>query len=574
VPYLPQYNPPRQKTPRPTGDPLEIDLVFNVRSCGTCAFFWPDDPGQQPYGPYPAFDLDLSQPIPPDPASGSPASFPWIKSTTRPECFPDPGILHGCRKAPVMTLGINPNLTAFAPGQAGGSWAYPSFASDGGGDEWAKYAYYYRYRTVYQERFDLGFVQRFLLPEPRVVAPRPGQVVSADRPTSSPSFDLKLRYDGDLTDTVIPLQDELGKPRWVVLFDPHTPNNHFAAGDVVAGQLDVPPGQPVAVHREQQGYYERFMPVLEGFQALLRAQGHPNAQLRMGEDVCQLDMVACASPHWNPGFLGGTDESEQTIITDCVAKNAWAMKQLVQTQPAVLYLVSEVSYGMFRASFGALIERDPPLSDNPADGVYTLLAETTDRAHPCTFRFDTTIDGRPYSLRTRLVVTPHFSYSTNFMLQFRLSPERWQALQTSDPACAQFLKSDKRLIYQPSLQATDYAAFLVQEDVAGVFSDLESKYPASAAELTASFYDPNRMMGDVLADLYGQGELAYGPVGAGPLEALARTAGACRFCVNDRWHFPQGCPYGKPDEPSPPAGFLEKVAAALVTAGPVRTAAS
>ena len=127
-----------------------------------------------------------------------------------------------------MTIGINPNLTAFAPGVTGTSWCYPHFASDDGTDEWTKYAFYYRYRSVFQERFDFDFVKKYLLPEPRVIAPRAGSVVSADRTSSAPAFTLKVRYDGDLSDTEIPLSHDLGTPRWVILFDPHPPKNRFA----------------------------------------------------------------------------------------------------------------------------------------------------------------------------------------------------------------------------------------------------------------------------------------------------------------------------------------------------------
>src|SRR5207237_5615802 len=63
-PVTASYNPPHQKTPRPTNEPLEIDLVFNVIACGTCEFFWPDDPSKQPYGPYPSFDMSLDPPPP------------------------------------------------------------------------------------------------------------------------------------------------------------------------------------------------------------------------------------------------------------------------------------------------------------------------------------------------------------------------------------------------------------------------------------------------------------------------------------------------------------------------------
>jgi hypothetical protein len=45
-------------------------------------------------------------------------------------------------------------------------------------------------------------------------------------------------------------------------------------------------------------------------------------------DVCQLDMVACASPHWNPGFRGGSPQDVAAIAENCVAKNAWASRSL------------------------------------------------------------------------------------------------------------------------------------------------------------------------------------------------------------------------------------------------------
>lgn len=560
------YHPPRRKLPQPTGAPLEIDLVFNVRPCGTCSFFWPDDPAQQPYGPYPAFDLSVNEPAEatPDPSA---FSYPWLVEKTRPESFPDPEIMDGCRKAPIMTIGINPNLTAFAPGRTGASWCYPSFYSDDGTDEWTKYAWYYRYRSVYQECFDLDFIKQFLLTDGQIVAPKSGIFVSALRTSDSPSFEIKVRYDGDGQDTVIPLVGELGAPQWVVLFDAH--ESRFQQGDVIAARLEVPAGETTQIYREQVGYYEQFVPVLNGFDAYLREQGFTGAPLQMGEDVGQLDMVACASPHWNPAYLGGTKESVLTIINNCVMQNAWAMRQMVQTRPAVLYLVGESSFNMFNAAFGALIQRDPPLSRRPADGAFTLLWETTDASHPCYFQYSTTIDGTSYDLKTRLVLTPHFSYSTNFLPQFRLSPQQWKDLQTQSPDCAGFLQKDPRLTYVPPSEEGAYVAFLIQNtaDVQVVLTEIERRCPTVVSELKACFYDAHQMMGSVLVDLYGKGVLAFGPAGSTPREVLTRTEGSCHFCVNQFWQFPLGCPYGKIDEQPPPAGFLEKVTAEIVSAG-------
>ena len=163
------YDPPRQRKPAASTDPLEVELVFNVRVCGTCRFFWPTKSSEQPYGPYPAYDFVDNTPALATSANNA-VSFPWLKGTTRPPAFPDAEVMDGCRKAPIMTIGINPNLTAFLPGQMGASWCYPSFASTGGTDSWTKYAYYYRYRSVYQERFDLAFAKGFMSPLGRILA--------------------------------------------------------------------------------------------------------------------------------------------------------------------------------------------------------------------------------------------------------------------------------------------------------------------------------------------------------------------------------------------------------------------
>jgi hypothetical protein len=278
-------------------------------------------------------------------------------------------------------------------------------------------------------------------------------------------------------------------------------------------------------------------------------------------------MVACASPHWNPGFLGGTNESEQTIVDNCVGRNAWAMKQLVQTRPAILYLVGEATWNMFNRSFGGLVERDVSLSVEPADNAFTLLRETCDPSHPAFFKLAATVGGIPYELTTRVVITPHFSYVTNFQPQIRLAPADWQAIQQNDTACAQLLQSDPRIVFVPGVQPDDYAAFLIHSDAEALLAELDAQCPASAALLRAGFYDPHPMMAGVLSELYANGQLTYGTVDAGPLEALTRTEGPCRFCVNDRWQFPEGCPYGKPAEQPLPVGYLESVAAAAVASG-------
>ena len=137
----------------------------------------------------------------------------------------------------------------------------------------------------------------------------------------------------------------------------------FAAGDVIAAPLSVPAGRTVEVYDQQVGYYERIVPILDLFCGYLKASGHADATLRVGEDVCQLDMVACASPHIGARrWLAGLKESEQTVMSNCVSQNAWAIKQLIQSRPAVLLLIGE-GYTMFRDAFGRRITAAQPLPD-------------------------------------------------------------------------------------------------------------------------------------------------------------------------------------------------------------------
>src|SRR5258708_473604 len=155
------YAPPRSTNAGSPDDPLEVKLAYQVRTCGTCDFFWPKEKSKQPYGPYTSYDFDVNAPYTAAYTPGS-AYSPWALGRTRPPAFPEAEVIDGCRKAPIMTIGINPNLTAFSPGQNGAAWAYPSFGPGDGSDGWAKYAWYYRYRAVYEERLQLGLKRAFI----------------------------------------------------------------------------------------------------------------------------------------------------------------------------------------------------------------------------------------------------------------------------------------------------------------------------------------------------------------------------------------------------------------------------
>ena len=559
-----QYNPIRGSENK-SEYPIEIDLVYNVRSCGTCTFFWPEDVDQQPYGPFPSYDFNENTPAGNQPDNDKVTNFPWLKGTSVEEAFPNGEVMDGCRKAPIMTIGINPNLTAFAPGQQGTSWVYPNFTSDNGTDAYVKYAYYYRYRSVFQEHLNFDIIKDFILPDGQIIAERDGTVVAAERTSESPNYKIKVLYDGDHEPRTIHLNRDLGTPRYVLMFNHFSPDNAFKKGDIIAGRLNIPAGHELEIYHGAIGYYEQFVPVLSYFESFLKGRGCDDPQLKIGEDVCQLDMVACASPHWNEKYMG---DQLETVVNNCVSKNAWAMKQFVQTKPVVLFLVGEASYNMFNGAFSKLLKRKKPLSARPEDGAFTLFRETVDPDDPLHFEFSTTIDGAPYSIKTQIIAAPHFSYDTNYLPQFRMSEEDWETFKSEFSECYDYLSGDHGYInIVPPKQKGYFLAVQIIKDLAGVMHELEHKYAAALSFLTKFYYNPHKQMAEILERLYDDNKLAYtnSPSGNGGL--LDRTEGSCQFCVNSLWSFPQGCPYDKNKEQPPKEGFLQEVAKQIVAAG-------
>lgn len=108
--------------------------------------------------------------------------------------------------------------------------------------------------------------------------------------------------------------------------------------------------------------------VSQGSAAFLKQQGHADANLRVGEDVGRIDMIACATPHLGAPWLGGSSQCVNDDMSNCVRKNACALKQLEQ------------------AACHSLLGRPVPLPEIPEDGPYTLLRITTEEECRCSFR--------------------------------------------------------------------------------------------------------------------------------------------------------------------------------------------
>lgn len=513
--------------------PLEVQLVEGVKTCRACDWFWK---GTLPYGPYPSFDWTTD--FPPEavrnekqPAGFTPAQ-PWLSAKLAGAAMPDPGVMHGCRKAPIMTIGINPNLTAWFPYTTSAPWIYPQLATN------ARYAYYYRHFTLYQESLSLDFVRAHLHPEHRLVAKRPGYVTASSRENSHNYAQLAVRYQGDVQDTIEEIAWK-GEERWVIVQPggyADKPESWFKAGDVLAGQFDAPMDGVAEIYENAAGYYQRMVPVLERFKKLTNLEG---ANLTIGEDVAQHDMVACASPGWQSKF----DMPMDRIAAHCVTEKGWMVAQFVQTQPAVVILVSTSALAMFRSVFG------PFMTMSGEGDVYQLLQET------CRRPTYVTIEIGAVKFKSRLIVSPHFSYPDGFTPGARLSDAAWRAFSADHRGDALALTTSRRVSPDPANAEGPFLVALAKDDPLRAHLSISGQ-----AVLDGYHVDPFEAMAQAMADEYKAGTISFDA----KTGRLSRTAGPCRFCVNSQWAFPEGCAYGKPDEPDLPAGLLQSTVDAIL----------
>src|SRR6187455_3281870 len=118
--------------------PTEVELVFEVMPCNAqrvaqsplakphpCAYF-------RKWGTYHSYDYQ---------ADGAPPAHniqQRLQYLGRASLVPE--LLSGCRKAPILSVGINPNLPGWWPGTRGS--LNPLF------DDYKQFAHYFRYRST------------------------------------------------------------------------------------------------------------------------------------------------------------------------------------------------------------------------------------------------------------------------------------------------------------------------------------------------------------------------------------------------------------------------------------------
>lgn len=484
----------------------EVDIVGDIIGCRACKWFWDN----LPYGPYPAYDFGDQFPTKIREEAGEQATL-CCTSAGLQQVMPVP--LSGCRKAPIMTIGINPNLTAFWPGVKSGSWCYPFLRDD------AQYAYYYRHHRLCQESMPEDFIAQNVSDKGQVIAKDAGYIKRAQRPLTGRRMTLTIQYEelGETEETF-----EWGPDRhFVMLYDRQWKSGRqFEKGQAIAGLVDLPNAGEVEVSRNQVGYYLRFVPILENFASFLRSQGIAPS-LEIGEDVSQLDMVACASPGWSDKYE--IDKNE--VVSNCVQNKGWVTKQLAHARPQLIVFSGRSAFEMFASLYG---EHVTPALDTDGD-VYGLLSKTVRIPHYLDIQGE--VNGLPVSVCARIVISPHFSYDDNFVPHSRFSEERWEKFQAECPEAFQELTSKRKI---GKKNRDGFTGVL-----ASGLGDFQVRHREAMSCIMRHFYEPSSLIADVLKQEFVLGNLEAGN-GSGK---LARTEGTCRFCVNDKWKFPEGCPY-------------------------------
>lgn len=511
----------------------EVELVDAVKECRDCQWFWGATP---PYGPFPSHDWRETYPVEirngPQPSNPNTDPILWAKVELTGQKLVEPAVLKGCRKAPIMTVGINPNMTAYFAGSKAAQWSYPWFS------ESATYAYYYRYASIYQESFSLDTIKEAAIDGTQIMAPINGTVV-VSRSSSHRwmQFAFFNEQDKDNPEMVIERAWQPDERLVVVIFNKRKestespfaesiasakPKNHIDVkqGELVALQIAPTAQSDVDLYANRTGYYERFLEPLGRFNNYLKAD-FPNINLAMGEDVSMHDLVGCASPGWSAGY----DIPRERIAHNCVDKNQYLMDQVKQSRPKLIIVVSDSSLKMLNEGVkaaGGVIELDFEGVD-----IYTLLEETTKRVHNLKLPL-----ANGETIVSRIITTPHFSYPDNFKDQSRFTDDAWALFSEQFPEIVKLLDKEERL---NSLAGSGYVSVHIKTD-----DDLKDEITHAAWRVLMDYhFQPYELMFEALLDQHEREPFITDKSAA----HLGRDPANCFFCDNKQWQFPGGCDY-------------------------------
>lgn len=341
-----------------------LALAQKIHACRDCQCFWPlrtaptADHTQSPLQPFGRFGpVPVYTAWPPHTAPAPSADTPT--QVTLQAGAASPALLKGCRKAPAMLVGINPNLKNFASGlrdmpppqaEASPSDRYQDM-DDGirtvhpAGDGVRSYMAHHRHLDTqkvlmqikaddFEQCLDPHTTRRWLVtttePKPATTPTSARLALGGQRNGAERNATLSWRAEhGPVTPTPVLSSNPSWKEdeSFVLL------RRRAKVGQTVAGYLTPQSlrNQTVSVAYAKDGFYTHLAALAQGM------GGVP------GEDLGLLDMAACASARWSES--AGVDKGE--VIGNCVKKNNFAWAQLLQSRPRVLFFSGKEAWNMF-----------------------------------------------------------------------------------------------------------------------------------------------------------------------------------------------------------------------------------
>jgi hypothetical protein len=263
--------------------PTEVELVYEVMPCQAlrtaqepkgevhpCTYF-------RKWGTYHSYDYTIE---------GAPAEPGIVQNSVYVGRAPlVPEVLSGCRKAPIMALGINPNIPAWWPTTRRA--VFPLF------DDYRQYAHYFRYRAVDKLELSEADYARF-----------------GGGPQDTPFSDFELTVPADASGL---------RP---ITLEP----------------------QPQKMYETYQGLLDSLAQAM-GWPDHELAVGE---DLSYGNMVASpsAKWTTVADPH-DPMLPPMTDAERDGIVAECFDKRRYFLRQLFQSLPSVLLVFSQATANAF-----------------------------------------------------------------------------------------------------------------------------------------------------------------------------------------------------------------------------------
>lgn len=383
----------------------EVELVRAVHACRQCGWLW-DTP--RLYGPFPQCG---SKTLPDQKAQSQSTGVSAFD-------LPAPAVLRGCRKAPVMFVGINPNLTGYftlprfkeETLPKGARAVYPAFANVN------DYAQHYRFiqRGVHEYQMADAQVEGLVdaganglsMPWSGKIATVEGVPNPSDTQREEQARKAVLALDPDGSDEM------KAEPRtWGVQENHVVLRPRFEADKRIAGVMTLAStlGKTLDVSATEGSSYYR------NAQAIADA-----AQLDLGEDISMHDMMACATPKWKADYMG-------ELRAKCVDENQYTARQIRQSRPSLLLFSGAAAFEMFFQTFGAWIVE-------PVDLAAVRKAVLPGGAgFSSVFTLSMPASEGEADWQVALLVLAHLSYAVAPTQPFSMQSAQWQTFAQNHP---------------------------------------------------------------------------------------------------------------------------------------------